>query len=450
MQTALKFPITLFNPIKLICYLFSMGDIIMDNLLKEAIADAKAVRETALQNAKIALEEAFTPKIQSMLSQKIQQEIEDEDELGDEEVPVGEEEEELPVEPVLGPEEDDEFGGAVPGEEEEELPVEPELGPEEDDEFGGEVSVGGEEDEAVPYEDENEVIEINGVKYAPIVSEEEHEGEPVGEPELEDEPIEDELDLEAILRELEIDEADDFVDDNEAPTEKAIKDENYEEQAVGDGLSSDEAETADQADLAENDVSSDIGKSDNKVNAKAADTSATGAQGPEGEGSDVASGKENEEDEVVDDLTEEIDLEEILAALNEEDEEDEEEVETESIKSDLAEHRKVVRYLRSKLTEVNLLNAKLLFTNKLFRSFPMRNEDKLRVVETFDRARSLREVKLVYSTLAESFGGSVKTKIKENKGSASKAVGSTKPKTKKILKEGSELKDRFQKLAGIL
>ena len=52
-----------------------MGDIIMDNLLKEAIADAKAVRETALQNAKMALEEAFTPKIQSMLSQKIQQEI---------------------------------------------------------------------------------------------------------------------------------------------------------------------------------------------------------------------------------------------------------------------------------------------------------------------------------------------------------------------------------------
>ena len=29
----------------------------MDDLLKEAIADAKAVRETALQNAKMALEE---------------------------------------------------------------------------------------------------------------------------------------------------------------------------------------------------------------------------------------------------------------------------------------------------------------------------------------------------------------------------------------------------------
>ena len=52
----------------------------MDDLLKEAIADAKAVRETALQNAKIALEEAFTPRLQSMLSQKIQNEIEDNDE----------------------------------------------------------------------------------------------------------------------------------------------------------------------------------------------------------------------------------------------------------------------------------------------------------------------------------------------------------------------------------
>ena len=53
----------------------------MDDLLKEAIADAKAVRETALENAKMALEEAFTPRLQSMLSQKIQTEMEDEDEV---------------------------------------------------------------------------------------------------------------------------------------------------------------------------------------------------------------------------------------------------------------------------------------------------------------------------------------------------------------------------------
>ena len=56
----------------------------MDDLLKEAIADAKAVRETALANAKMALEEAFTPKLKSMLSKKIQSEI-DMDEQDDEE-----------------------------------------------------------------------------------------------------------------------------------------------------------------------------------------------------------------------------------------------------------------------------------------------------------------------------------------------------------------------------
>ena len=58
----------------------------MDDLLKDAIADAKAVRETALENAKIALEEAFTPRLQSMLSKKIQSEIEvDEGEHEDDE-----------------------------------------------------------------------------------------------------------------------------------------------------------------------------------------------------------------------------------------------------------------------------------------------------------------------------------------------------------------------------
>ena len=56
------------------------GEITMDDLLREAIADAKAVRETALANAEIALEEAFTPRLQSMLSKKIATEMEDKDE----------------------------------------------------------------------------------------------------------------------------------------------------------------------------------------------------------------------------------------------------------------------------------------------------------------------------------------------------------------------------------
>ena len=120
------------------------------------------------------------------------------------------------------------------------------------------------------------------------------------------------------------------------------------------------------------------------------------------------------------------------------------------LQNELEEHRSVVKYLRSKLNEVNLLNAKLLFTNKLFRSFGLTNEQKLKVVETFDRARNLREVKLVFSTLAESFGPKSKPAIKESKGAASKPVASTKPKSKKVITEGSEMKKRFQKLANIL
>ena len=448
---------------------------IMDDLLKDAIADAKAVRETALANAKIALEEAFTPRIQSMLSQKIQSEMEGEEEApADEqdEEPVAEEGEEEAPEIAVEPEE----GEEIPADEQEvEIPVEePAIADEEEVPFE-EPAIADEEE--VPFEEpavegEEDVIEINGVKYAPVVSEEEHEDEAPVE-EQEDEI--DELDLESILKELE-----DEADDSEISEE-------YEESEVGDGLDSDEVETADEADLAENDVSSDIGDADNKVNDEAGDSSDVGQGSEEPAAADApAAGQENSEDEVVDDLVEvngvkyakvkeqdefearngdlevneedDIDLEEILKALSEGDEEDAEAAEEQVSKltSELDEHRKVVKYLRGKLNEVNLLNAKLLFTNKLFRAHGLTNEQKLKVVETFDRATNLREVKLVFSTLAESFGSktanaSKPKPIKENKGTASKATASTKPKsTPKVIEEGFDMKQRFQKLANIL
>jgi len=436
----------------------------MDDLLKDAIADAKAVRETALANAKIALEEAFTPRIQSMLSQKIQSEVEDEEIPHDEDEEAGEEAPEIAVEPEVGEE-------PAP-----EAPVEePAMGEEPSDEIADEMEEPSDEiademeepsDEIadeIADEGEEDVIEINGVKYAPVVSEEEEE--PEADEMYEEEEADDaDLDLEAILRELEEDDEEDVNED-------------YDENAVGDGHDSDEVKTADEAELAENDVSSDIGSADNKVNDEAGDSSKTGAQGPEGEGSDVESGKEDDNLEVVDDLVEvngvkyskvqeeegdddendeDIDLEEILKALSEGDDEDEEKAEEQVTKltSELEEHRSVVKYLRSKLNEVNLLNAKLLFTNKLFRAHGLTNGQKLKVVETFDRAKNLREVKLVFSTLAESFGNqatSTSKPIKESKGSASKAVASTKPKsTPKVIEEGFDMKKRFKKLANIL
>jgi hypothetical protein len=72
----------------------------------------------------------------------------------------------------------------------------------------------------------------------------------------------------------------------------------------------------------------------------------------------------------------------------------------------------------------------------------------MKVVEQFDRASNLREVKLVYSTLGESFG-SRKNEINESKGSASKPIASTKPE-KEVITESSDLRDRFKKLANLI
>jgi len=384
----------------------------MDDLLKEAIADAKAVRETALENAKMALEEAFTPKLKSMLAQKIQAEIEDEGENHDEVEDEGYGEE---------GENHDEIEDEISDEDEEAPAEEPAVDADDsEEEEVAEIEDEEEEVEEIADEDEDKMDEVED-------EDEDKMDEVEDEGEDHDEDMDEELDLESILAELEAE----------------IKEEDEEEVD----------ETVD-----ENDVSSDIGKADNKVNDKANDSSETGAQGPEGEGKDEPAGKELDDHEVVkegeeedgEEVDEEIDLEEVLKALSEEEEEDETHDEVAKLQAEVKEHRDVVKYLREKLNEVNLLNAKLLFSNKLFRAFGLSNEQKLKVVETFDRTKNLREIKLVYSTLAESFRGVKAAPIAESKGSSSKAVASTKPVKEEVISEGAELKNRFKKLANIL
>ena len=156
-----------------------------------------------------------------------------------------------------------------------------------------------------------------------------------------------------------------------------------------------------------------------------------------------------DEDEEVD---EEIDLDEIIKALTEEEgmEDEDEEVaeEMEDEDSELEEYKKTVLYLKNKLSEVNLLNAKLLYTNKLFRSRNISEAQKMKVIEQFDRTTSVREVKLVYSTFAES----IKRKpVNESRrvSKASKPVASTKSK-KPIIGENTDFKARMKKLANII
>ena len=136
-----------------------------------------------------------------------------------------------------------------------------------------------------------------------------------------------------------------------------------------------------------------------------------------------------------------------------EDEEEVEESNTSELEAELKEYKEAVHFLKDKLHEVNILNAKLLFTNKLFKAYSLDNNQKLKVVETFDRAQTTREIKLVYSTLAEQFGdnGSINKRnpIKE---SASAKSGSTKPSkgSQKVITEEAQVANRFKKLAGIL
>ena len=378
----------------------------MDDILKEAIADAKALRATALENAKIALEEAFTPRLKNMLSQKIQSEVEgedeveermyDEDEVEDGHGEVSETEHEDEVAERMHDEDEDEVKEAEHMEDEDEH-MEDE-GEHMETETEDEMSDEGEhmEDEDGHMEDEGEHMEDEG----------EH---------LEDED-EDELDLEPVIKELE---------------------EELDTSAVGDS---------------ENKEPSD----------SASDSSAIG-QGPEAEGSDEEGGKENSDDEVVKELVteaeksemsdedEEIDLDEVIKALSEEEamEDEDEEESVDEMKTTLKEYKDTIGFLREKLNEVNLLNAKLLFTNKLFRGFGLNNNQKLSVVEQFDRTKNLREIKLVYATLAESFKGNGNKRVNESKGQASKAVASTEPK-KEVLSEGAEMKNRFKKLANLV
>jgi len=378
-------------------------------LLKEAIADAKAVRETAIANAKIALEEAFAPRLQSILSKKLTAEME-----GEDEEPMEEEVESSDIgdgdnkEPSADASDahielgaDSEKESAEVGEEDEAVDVVSEE--EESDEEKHEMAE-GEEEESIEESEEEEIEE----------SEEE---------EIEESEEEDELDLEAIIKELEMgmDEEEEIEESEEEEIEESEEEESMEEE-----LDSEEEEEV--ADIASDEI--------------------------EDHEAEMHGEEEVSEEEDMDD---EIDLDEILREMgygdDEEEVNEEEEVEdnTAELEAELEEAYATVKSLQSTINEVNLLNAKLLYANRLFRGYNLTNEQKSKVVENLDRTTSVREVKLVYATLAESmnFTGTQKKTKKVVSEGASKAVSSTAPK-KEIISENTNLMaERFKQLANI-
>jgi hypothetical protein len=356
-------------------------------LLKEAIADAKAVRETAIANAKIALEEAFTPRLQSILSRKLQAEMEGDEEEADMN------------------EDNDVSTGIGTGDNKQPADA---ANTAQTDLSGISKQSASAGDELEGHDEVDDLMEGEDEFSAADAAEDEAEYAAEGE-EMAPEADEDELDLESIIRELEdeigVEESDELGYEDPTGVENAYEGEEEMEEP---------------------------------------------AMEPEME----APAMEEEE--------ETIDLDEILREMgygdDEEVSEEEEagnEEEMAAMQSELKEAYSTIQSLRKTINEVNLLNAKLLYTNKLFRGYNLTNEQKIKVVENLDRTSNVREVKLVYATLSESmkFTGTerkVAAKKSITEGLASKPTASTAPAKQIISENTNELANRFKQLAGII
>jgi len=157
----------------------------------------------------------------------------------------------------------------------------------------------------------------------------------------------------------------------------------------------------------------------------------------------------------------EISLEEILAELEDEEKKMEESAsvpgsiktsaadshKVDEMKKDLQEAHKAIKAMKHELNEVNLLNAKLLYVNKIFKAKSLNESQKVRVLNAFDRATTIKEAENTYKTLNESIGeASKKSSLKESVGFASKPIGSA---PARPIVEADIHVTRWQQLAGI-
>jgi hypothetical protein len=377
------------------------------DLFKEAIADAKAVKEAAINNAKLALEEAFTPHLRSVLAAKLEQldEVEEMGDMEDKKMKEMKDEkegkdnlDELDLEEIL-----------------KELESLEEMGDEGEDKkkqddlketyYEDSEEEGTEEDTEEEFDLEN--MDINDLKKVieDVVGDMMANGELEGaEDEEGDEeaaelaPI-DELDINELLAEIEEMEKKETMDEpvNEMVGEAGIV---MAALAAAAGIPVTAFTVAKLQDLAKDGKLGTIGtKVINSLEKAGKATSPRNTGG--GTGMEEAMKDEMEE------------------TINE---------------------------LKKELNEVNLLNAKLLYTNKIFKAKNLTESEKIKVLSTFDKATTVKETKLVYETLLEGLSAKTKSPIKESLGSASKAMGVAK---KQPIIETNEVFARMQKLAGI-
>jgi hypothetical protein len=357
------------------------------NLLKEAIADADAIKKMAIENAKASLNEAFDSKIKSMLTARLEEEADDlEEEYGEED------------EAALFEKKKKDMGD----DEEEKKHAEPD-----------EDNMGGESDE-----DEDNMKKSS-----------------------EEDEADEGFNLDELLAELEADEMgkDDKV--MEAPEED--EDEAYEaKESEEDG----EVYEAEDEDDAEEEAKEDM---DEEIDIQALLAELAGDDDEEKEEKEE---KEEEKDEVAT-LEEEMMslLEKMKRAKAAKEKKEDEPKESE----ELQEIRRQAAELTQKVNETNLINAKLLYLNKILRKYNLSEQQKIKVISAFDKAETVNESKIVHESLDQAFSvknDNVKSGLKESIGFASSAAGTS---TKRVINESvvgdvDKQVSRWQKLAGII
>jgi hypothetical protein len=394
------------------------------DLLKEAIADAKAVKETAIANAKAALEEAFTPQIKSMLAAQILAEEEEEDDLAEADKVNMEKDE---MEEGYGMDDTNEAEEIDEEFDLEEILAELELDEEdemtEEDMYEAEEAEGLEEEINLDEMDEDELKALIEDVIEDMIKSGELEagGDPVEFSDEEEEEGKEEMDMGDMEAEEEI------------------------EEGLKDLISKIKVAVGNEGEI----VKTWLAKQDPKL---------------------VANATTDKEayDDLLDSLRKEFSkdydgsqMAKFYQALSKI-------VKGEELKTfiskdpsglsaprkigesvELAEALKAIKILKKELNEVNLLNSKLLYVNKIFRNKNLTESQKVKVLSAFDKATSVRETKIIYETLNEGLVSKITTKssIKESLGMASKPAGVA---PKQPIVESDQMVQRFQKLAGIL
>jgi hypothetical protein len=396
------------------------------DMLKEAIADAKALKETAIANAKAALEEAFEPRLKSMLSAKLQ-EMEDED--------LNEVEEEM-TEAKKEYKDDDRKDG---GESKETKRTEKMK-------YGKDLAEGDLDEmdlnELLAELDEDARTDAEQEGYEDGMEDEKEDMEDMEDEDIDLEDMSEE-DLKSFIEDViadmvtsgELEAGEEFEVEDEVEDEEDIdvEDETEVDVEVNENVDMEEG-IADKLKAVWNDpemlgkiITVDGEKMSLKDFLGMAGSAATAGMAKSGAGKTSSIGED--------------------ARTKAEQEGYEDGMEDE--KEDMEDMKKEIEELRSDLHETNLLNAKLLYTNKIFRAKNLKEAQKIKVLEAFDKASNVKEVKLIFETLNEGMvaNTTTATPIRENLGRASKAAGMAP--TKQPIMEIDPQVARWQKLAGI-